>query len=84
MGSAQLRSSPITDTAHFKRYPLRSSKRRDVELLTDICDRISVGDHLVPAPLIEIVNIAALMNPSGLRRYSPAEVISELQNQMKA
>jgi hypothetical protein len=69
---------------HFKRYPLRSSKQRDVELLTDICDRMSVGDHLVPAPLIEIVNLAALMNPSGIRRYAPAVIISELQNQMKA
>ena len=69
---------------HFRWYPLRSSKQRDVELLTDICDRMSVGDHLVPASLIEIVNLAALMNPSGLRRYSPAVIICELQNQMKA
>jgi hypothetical protein len=45
---------------------------------------MSVGDHLVPAPLIEIVNLAALMNPSGIRRYAPAVIISELQNQMKA
>jgi hypothetical protein len=63
---------------HFKQYPLRSSKQRDVELLTKICDLMGVGDHLVPAPLIEIVRLAALMNPSGVRRYQPEAIIDEL------
>jgi hypothetical protein len=69
---------------HFGQYPLRSSKQKDVELLTMICDRIADGDHLVPMSLIEIVELIALMNPSGIRRYPPAAIIHELRNQMKA
>ena len=69
---------------HFRQYPLRSSKQRDVELLTKICDRMSAGDHLVPANLIAIVDLASSMNPSGMRRYQPATIIHELRTQMKA
>ena len=74
---ALLRSTVLP---HFKQYPLRSSKQRDVERLTEICDLMGVGDHLVPAPLIEIVKLAALMNPSGIRRYHPDSIIYELLN----
>ena len=63
---------------HFRQFPLRSSKQRDVELLTKICDLMEVGDHLVAAPLIEIVKLTALMNPSGVRRYQPEMIIDEL------
>jgi hypothetical protein len=63
---------------HFRHFPLRSSKQRDVELLTKICDLMEAGDHLVAAPLIEIVRLTALMNPSGIRRYQPETIIDEL------
>jgi hypothetical protein len=63
---------------HFRRFPLRSSKQRDVELLTKICDLMGAGGHLAAAPLIEIVELTALMNPSGIRRYQPETIIDEL------
>ena len=78
---ALLRSTVLP---HFRQYPLRSSKQRDVELLTKICDRMAGGDHLVPSSLIQIVEFVAFMNPSGIRRYQPATIIHELRTQMKA
>ena len=69
---------------HFMQYPLRSSKQEDVELLIEVCNRMAGSDHLVPSGLIEIVQLAALMNPSGIRRYQPAAIIHELNVQMKA
>jgi hypothetical protein len=73
---ALLRSTVLP---HFRRYPLRSSKQRDVELLTNICDRMAGGDHLVPSSLIEIAELVALMNPSGIRRYQTARIVHELR-----
>ncbi len=63
---------------HFWRYPLRSGKHRDFELFADICERMARGQHLVPAGLIEIVRLAAQMNPSGKRGYQAEAVIASL------
>jgi hypothetical protein len=59
---------------HFLRYPLISRKQRDVELLATICRRMLQGEHLRRQGLLEIAELAALMNPSGSRRYSAAQI----------
>jgi hypothetical protein len=63
---------------HFERYPLRSGKHRDFELFADICERMARGEHLVPVGLVEIVRLAAQMNPSGNRGYLPERIIASL------
>jgi hypothetical protein len=63
---------------HFDGYPLRSSKQRDVELFTEICVQMSDKAHLSVEGLRSIVQKAAWMNPSGLRRYDPQAVIDSL------
>jgi hypothetical protein len=78
VGGAQLRASPIEGVAALPALPPPLVQKRDVELLTKICDLMEAGDHLVAAPLIEIVRLTALMNPSGIRRYQPEAIIDEL------
>jgi LAGLIDADG endonuclease len=59
---------------HFLDYPLLSDKQQDVELLATISRRMLAGDHRTRNGLLEIAMWSNLMNPSGLRRYSLAQV----------
>ena len=63
---------------HFRQFPLRSGKQKDVELLIEICDRMARGEHLVPSTLIRIIDLVGSMNPSGIRKYKLAEIKHEL------
>jgi hypothetical protein len=65
---------------HFRKYPLRSSKRRDVELFERVCCLINEKRHLEVDGLVEIVSLAMQMNPSGKRKYSGSEIINSLQS----
>lgn len=67
---------------HFRRYPLRSGKQRDVELFTSICEAMQIGRHRIPEGLREIVRWAGAMNPSGQRGYAPEMICRALE--MKA
>jgi len=68
---------------HFEAYPLLSGKRCDFELFADICRRMTEGQHLLKAGLVEIVRLAGRMNPSGKRSYDPENIIQGLV-EMKA
>ena len=59
---------------HFESHPLLSGKQNDVDLLAEICRRMLAGDHLIKDGLLEIAQLSTEMNPSGLRRYSLAEM----------
>jgi hypothetical protein len=59
---------------HFERFPLMSGKQNDVDLLATVCRMMIDKHHLRGAGLLEIVEIANQMNPSGVRRYSMAEI----------
>lgn len=83
----EVRSNPLLHSRvlpHFRQFPLRSGKQRDVELLIQISERIARGEHLVASSLIGIVELVGTMNPSGLRRYQIAGITNELFDQMKA
>ena len=60
-------------------YPLLSGKSRDFESLDMICRHIEAGNHLSDEGLIQIVELARDMNPSGRRRYDPDEIIEDLR-----
>jgi hypothetical protein len=70
-----IRSSVIP---HFRTYPMLSGKQRDFELFADICDLMARGEHCHRQGLIEIVRLAAEMNPSGRRIYAALEIINAL------
>jgi hypothetical protein len=63
---------------HFREYPLRSSKQRDVELFDKICRLIGDRRHLEMQGMTEIVRLAMRMNPSGKRKYSASEILNSL------
>jgi LAGLIDADG endonuclease len=67
---------------HFRRYPLLSGKRLDFDLFERVCASMIEERHLSMEGLVEIVRMAARMNPSGTRRYRPDAILEALE--MKA
>ena len=67
---------------HFREWPLLSAKQADFESFASVCERMDRRAHLTGDGLIEIVKIVAEMNPSGKRRFEPAEIITAVE--MKA
>jgi hypothetical protein len=65
---------------HFRDYPLRSSKQKDVELFDSVCCLVGDQRHLEIEGLKEIVTLATRMNPSGKRKYSGSEILSSLRS----
>jgi hypothetical protein len=64
---------------HFERYPLLSGKRRDFESFAAVCRLMADGAHRSRLGLIEIVELARMMNPSGRRRYEAHVVLAQLR-----
>src|SRR5437899_4345732 len=53
---------------HFDAYPLLSGKRLDFDRFAAICTLMATGAHRCADGLIQIVELARMMNPSGRRR----------------
>ena len=64
---------------HFRMYPLLSGKSRDFESLDTVCGLIGAGRHLSIEGMLQVVELARMMNPSGRRRYDPDEIIQDLR-----
>jgi hypothetical protein len=64
---------------HFERYPLLSGKRADFDRFASVCRLMADGRHRSRPGLIEIVELAAGMNPSGKRRYRPEDILAKLR-----
>ena len=63
---------------HFERYPLLSGKRLDFERFAAVCRLMANGAHRSRTGLVEIVELARMMNPSGKRRYDAESVLATL------
>ena len=68
---------------HFERFPLLSSKRYDFDRFASVCQLMAEGAHLRRGGLIEIVELAQGMNPSGRRRYAAEAVLAALRVKVK-
>ena len=64
---------------HFEQFPLLSAKRADFDRFATVCRFMAAGDHRSPRGLIEIVELASEMNPSGKRRYRSEEILAKLR-----
>jgi len=64
---------------HFERFPLLSGKRFDFEAFAAVCRLVGVGMHRSRLGLIEIVELARTMNPSGRRRYDAEAILAQLR-----
>jgi hypothetical protein len=60
---------------HFEAYPLISAKRRDFEGFAAVCRLVAAGSHLSPEGLREIVDLAAMMNASGRRKFTAEQIL---------
>src|SRR6266702_4900013 len=61
---------------HFERMPLLSGKRHDFERFSAICKLMSGGAHRQRDGLVQIVELAREMNPSGRRRYDVEAILA--------
>ena len=64
---------------HFERYPLSSGKRYDFERFAHVCRLMAGGAHRSRDGLVEIVELASGMNPSGRRRYDVEALLAQLR-----
>ena len=63
---------------HFVRYPLVSGKQLDFERFAFVCRLMADARHRSREGLIQIVQVAREMNPSGRRRYDADAVLAAL------
>ena len=68
---------------HFERYPLLSTKQRDVRLLEETCKLMKRNQHVTPKGIKKVITLAFQMNPSGKRRYTQNDIVSFMETQMK-
>ena len=59
---------------HFEKYPILSSKRKDYELFTLICEMMYQKKHLDKKGLKLIIRLACQMNCSGKRKFLEDEM----------
>jgi hypothetical protein len=64
---------------HFEQYPLLSGKRHDFARFASVCRLMAAGAHRTKSGLVEIVELAREMNPSGTRRYSAEGILAKLR-----
>lgn len=62
----------------FEKYPLKSSKRIDFDLFSEICRLMANGGNRNKVSLREIIQLAARMNTSGIRKYDTAQLLGIL------
>ena len=63
---------------HFKKYPLRTTKQKDFEIFTYVCNLVNQSKHLNKKFLNEIIENSYKMNESGKRKYSKVELLRVL------
>lgn len=61
---------------HFDRYPLRTSKQNDFEILRKICRSMKSNLHLSTNGIKEIIASAYTMNNIGARRYLKTDLLN--------
>jgi LAGLIDADG endonuclease len=64
---------------HFEQYPLLSGKRVDFKRFAAVCRLMAAGAHRHRLGLLEIVELASGMNPSGKRRYGTEAILAMLR-----
>jgi len=64
----------------FERFPLRGSKRHDLEIFREITTLIQLGRHLSPSGFEEILSLRAPMNRGGKRRRSDEVLIAAVRS----
>lgn len=64
----------------FKTYSLLTEKRKDFEAFIQVCEIIKSNRHKSKEGMIEIIELAAHMNPGGTRKYSREDLLATVNN----
>ena len=64
---------------HFNQHPLISGKRKDFEILTEVCRMMTKGLHRSAKGLKSILEMIGQMNPSGSRKYSKETLLTKMK-----
>jgi len=67
---------------HFKKYSLHGKKLNDFKLFEEICKTIHANLHMNAKHLVEIIEKAYLMNPSGKRKYEKRDLLKVIDEIM--
>jgi len=59
---------------HFKRYPIVSRKKLDLENFNDICEMMANKKHLTKEGIQEILTLASKINPTGKKKFLRKEI----------
>jgi hypothetical protein len=65
---------------HFDKYPLETVKQLDYQPFRKIVFLMREGKHLHRETLLEILDFAFVMNPSGKRRYDKESILKFLKS----
>ena len=64
---------------HFRKYPLRSGRQKDVEIFAKICEKIKRKEHLTKKGLIEITKIRSQLSFSSKRTYTQKVILQSIK-----
>ncbi len=63
---------------HFRKFPLLSAKKQDVDYFEQVCNMVYNGEHKTAEGFGRIVKVAMNMNSTGKRKYSGSEILNSL------
>jgi LAGLIDADG DNA endonuclease family protein len=64
----------------FERFPLRGTKKRDLEIFIEITQLVRSGRHLTPTGVGHILELRSPMNRGGKRRYCDEEILAAMRD----
>lgn len=64
----------------FERFPLRGSKRHDLEIFETVLRLVESGRHTSARGIREVLDLRAPMNRGGKRRRSDDEIVAVLES----
>ncbi len=60
---------------HFRKYPLRTSKKEEFKKFAEICELINSNQHLSKKGLEKIIELSKNLNISGRKKYDRTDLL---------
>lgn len=63
---------------HFKKYPLKTSKRSDFTNFVKVCKIVKSNEHLKPRGLRKVIKLSLKVNKAGNKKYNRLNLLKSL------